>query len=123
MKRIFAVSAAFLFAMTLSIGALAETISKNVTLPQAVEVGGKTLPAGDYKVKVDTTGTTAQVTFLKGRKEIANAPAQVKQLSSKPFATEVQMNTATSTPHLDGIDFGGTTTAVRFTSETSSAGE
>jgi hypothetical protein len=123
MKRISALCAAVLFALTLSIGASAETIQKNVTLPRAMDVGGKTLPAGDYKVKVDTTGTTAQVVFLKGKKEVANTSAQVKTLPNKPFNTQIQINTATSTPRLDGIDFGGTTTAVRFTGENASAGE
>ncbi len=123
MKRILTIFAASLFAVTLSVGALAENLSKNVTLPNTMEVNGKTLPAGEYKVKVDTTGSTAQVRFLKGSKEVASTPAQVTTLKSKPYATQIQVNHASSTPHLDGIDFGGSTTAVRFGSENASAGQ
>lgn len=123
MKRFVSVCAAFLFAVTLSVGAFAENLSKNVTIPDAVEVNGKPLPAGQYKVKVDTTGSTAQVRFLKGSKEVANTTAQVATLPKKPYATQIQVNHASSTPRLDGIDFSGSTTGLRFGSENASAGQ
>ena len=123
MRSISASAAALLFVITLSMAAPAETFKKSVTLPNAVEVNGKTLPAGDYKVKVDATGSSAQVTFLKGGKEVASAPAQLKVLPAKQNATQVQINTASSTPRLDEIDFIGTTTGIKFATNTASAGE
>jgi len=123
MKTILTTAAALLFAMAFFPGAAAETIKKSVSFPGAVEVNGKTLPAGDYKVKIDTNGSNAQVTFLKDGKEVASAPAEVKTLAVKQNSTQVQMNTAGSTPRLDEIDFSGTTTAVRFVGNTASAGE
>ena len=97
MKGMLAAVAAVLFAMAFSLGASAETIKKSVSLPSAVEVNGKTLPAGDYKVKIDTNGSNAQVTFLKNGKEVASAPAERKTLSSKTGCTRIQMDTARST--------------------------
>lgn len=124
MKRILTICSALLFAITLSVGAFAENLSKSVTIPNTVEVNGKTLPAGEYKVKVDTAaGSTAEVHFMKGRKEVASVPAQVKTLPNKPYATQIQVNNASSKARLDGIDFAGTTTAVRFAGDTASPGE
>lgn len=123
MKGMLATVAAVLFAMAFSLGASAESIKKSVTLPNAVEVNGKTLAAGDYKVKIDTNGNNAQVTFLKNGKEVASAAAEVKTLAVKPNGTRVQMDTASSTPRLQEIDFSGTTTAIRFASNTATAGE
>jgi hypothetical protein len=123
MRRTLATIAAFLFVMTLSIAAFAENISKNVTIPNNVQVSGQNLPAGQYKVKVETTGSTAQVHFLKGNKEVVSAPAQVQTLERKQYDTAVEVNHATSSPQLDGIFFSGTTTAVRFNATSASAGE
>ena len=123
MKGILATAAAVLFVMAFSLGASAETIKKSVTLPNAVEVNGKTLPAGDYKVKVDTNGNNAQVTFIKNGKEVASAPAEVKTLAVKQNGTQVRMDTASSTPRLQEIDFNGSTTAVKFASNMATASE
>ncbi len=122
MKPIVATVAAFLFAMTLSIGASAEMISKTVTVPNTVQVNGKTLVKGKYKVKVDTAQANPQVEFLKGGKQVVTAPAQIKTLTYKPFDTEVEINHATSTPVLEEIMFGGTTTGVRFLSQSANVG-
>jgi hypothetical protein len=121
MKHILTVLFACLFAATLSLGAFAETQSKNLTLYNAVDVNGKTLPAGNYKVKVEETGTTAQVTFFKGNKEVASAPAQITPLAKKAGSTQVQVNNAGGSNHLDEIDFAGSTTGIRFTDVTTAA--
>ena len=118
MKRVLTSVASFFFATSLSIAALAETQSKSLTLFNDVQVNGKTLPAGQYKVKVDSTGSTAQVTFMQGKKEVASAPAQLKPLANKQNSTQIQLNSANGKPQLDEIDFGGSTTGMSFASAT-----
>src|SRR5664279_769913 len=79
----------FIFALTMSVSAFAGSKSETVTLFHEAQLNGQTLPAGEYTVKCDTTGSTAQVKFLKGGKEVASASGQVKQLSNPPQWNQV----------------------------------
>ena len=59
----------FILALTMSVAAFAASKSETVTLYNEAQVDGKTLPAGEYTVKCDATGSNAQVKFLKNGKE------------------------------------------------------
>lgn len=50
--------------------------SENVTLPDAVTVGGTEVPAGTYRVEWDGTGSVT-ATIVKGKKVLASVPATV----------------------------------------------
>lgn len=54
----------------------------SVTLGDPVTVGNTVLPAGDYKVKWEGTGSDVKVSFLQGKKELATAAATVTAESS-----------------------------------------
>ncbi len=61
----------------LSVAAFAaETGTGKIHLDSAVKIGSTQLPAGDYKVKWNTTGDNAQVTLTQG-KTSATTNAQV----------------------------------------------
>lgn len=51
---------------------------KSINVDQPVAIGSTVLQPGDYKVQWDGAGPTVQVTFLKGNKTIATAPATLK---------------------------------------------
>jgi hypothetical protein len=55
--------------------------SKRVSMEfsTAVQVNGKQLPAGSYRLKWEGDGPAVQVQFLKGKKVVATAPARVEQ--------------------------------------------
>ncbi len=55
--------------------------SENVTLPDAVTVGGTQVPAGTYQVKWDGTGTVT-ATINEGKKVVASVPATVVDTKS-----------------------------------------
>jgi hypothetical protein len=110
-------------ALTLSIGAFAASKSQTVTLYHDTQLNGKTLPAGEYTVKCDTSGSTAQVKFLKNGKEVASATGQVKQLSAAPAFNQVVTQDGNGGQTLSEIDFAHSTAGVSFESASlSSAG-
>ena len=78
----------FVFALTMSVSAFAgSTKTDTVTLYHDAQMNGKTLPAGDYTVKCETTGSNAQVKFLKSGKEVASANGQAKTAHHRPPIT------------------------------------
>lgn len=84
--------------MVFPLAALAAHNTGNVTLGDPVTVGSTVLPAGDYKVKWEGTGSDVKVSFLQGKKELASAPATVTAESS-PYdgaAVETQDQTNNS---------------------------
>jgi hypothetical protein len=112
--------------LTLSIGAFAASKSQSITLYNDAQVNGKTLPAGDYTVKCDTTGSTAQVRFIRNGKEVASASGQVKQLKNAPENNQVvTMGGGSGPATISEIDFSNTKSAVTFESSTamSTAGQ
>ena len=115
-------AALFIFALTMSLSAFAATKSETVTLYHDAQLNGKTLPAGEYTVKCDTTGSTAQVKFLKGGKEMASANGQVKQLSSVPDHNQVVTQDGNGGATISEIDFGHSNTGVSFGSANKATG-
>src|SRR5438067_1782099 len=71
--------------LVLSIGAFAAsgTVSKTFDLNHAVQINGRQLPPGLYKLKWDGTGPNVQVQFTQGKKVVATAPAKVVSVDSK----------------------------------------
>ena len=51
--------------------------SANIKLFGAAQLNGKSLAAGEYKVKWETNSPEANVTFLQGKKELATARAKL----------------------------------------------
>ena len=122
MTRILARPTMFLLALTLtlSIGAFAASKSQSVTLYHDAQLNGKTLPAGDYTVKCDTTGSTTQVRFIRNGKEVASATGQVKQLTNAPESNQVvTLDGSGGAATITEIDFSNSKSGVSF--ETSTA--
>lgn len=122
MTRTLARVTLFIFVLTLSIGAFAASKSEDVTLYHDAQINGKTLPAGDYTVKCDTTGSTAQVKFMRNGKEVASASGQVKQLTSRPDHAQVITQDGGNVPTISEVDFPHTNTGVTFQPATMASG-
>ncbi len=112
----------FVLALTMSVAAFAASKSETVILYNEAQVGGKTLPAGEYTVKCDATGSNAQVKFLRNGKEIATANGQVKQLTTHPEHAQVITQDSGSSRTISEIDFSHSATGVTFDSGSMSAG-
>lgn len=123
MTRMFVRAGLLILALTLSLSAFAKPKSESITLFQDATVSGTNLPAGEYTVKYDVTGSNAQVKFMKGNKEVATANGQVKTLTKKAGSTQVVLNTEGSARTISEIDFGGKDTAISFGSADMGAGK
>jgi len=122
MTRTLARFTLLVFALTLSISAFAGSKSETITLYHDAQINGKTLPAGEYQVKCNNTGSTSQVTFLRNGKEVATATGQVKQLSNTPDSNQIVTQDGNGSASISEIDFAHSKTGVSFESATMSAG-
>ena len=80
----------------------------SVTFGDSVQINGKQVPAGDYTVIWDGDGPNVNLRILRGRQEMAAAPATVKNLESKSTQTaaETRKNESGSS-ELTAIRFSG----------------
>jgi hypothetical protein len=103
MKKLWVV--ACLFAI-LPISAFAAQKTKSFTLDEPVQVAGKQLKAGQYKLKWDdqnNDGNTS-VSFMQNNDVVATAPAQVLHKKNKTNAS-FEVNNAGGSPKLDRVYF------------------
>jgi len=102
------------FALSMSISAFAASKPETISLFQDAQLNGKTLPAGQYTVKYETTGSNAQVKFLRNGKEVASAKGQVKQLSAAPEHNQVITQDGNGSNTISEIDFAHSNTGLTF---------
>lgn len=114
MKRLLVPVSFAILAIMLSLSAFAKEKSTNVTLTQNASLNGTALPAGDYVVKYDVTGSNATVKFVKGKKEVASATGQVKTLAKRPVTTHLTIGGNGNDQSIQEIEFGGSDTSVSF---------
>ena len=84
----------------------------SIDIPNAVQVAGKQLEAGSYKVEWQGAGPEVQVTFLRGGKAVATVPGTLKTNDSQ--VTEDAIQTDSSSKTLNEIDFGRDKEALVF---------
>jgi hypothetical protein len=54
----------------------------SVQVREAVEINGQQLAPGDYQLRWDGTGSNVEVSFMKGKKEVAKVPAKIVTLDT-----------------------------------------
>ena len=59
----------------------------SVKVYETVKVNGKSIPAGDYNVSWEGTGSNVQVSIQKGKETIATLPGQLEASNSAPAST------------------------------------
>jgi len=90
----------------------------SLQLENPVTVSGKTLPAGDYSVKWEGTGSSVQLNILQGRKVVASTPARVVDLEqSSNSDAAVLKNNGDGSKSLAEIRFGGKKYAIAIGEE------
>ena len=110
-------------ALSLVMTAWAKPKSENVKLYHNATVNGTLLPAGDYVVKYESEGSTTQVHFIKGGKEVCAASAELKTLTTKSADNSVLFADDANPHRISEIDFGRKNTAVTFESASTGAGK
>jgi hypothetical protein len=69
-------------AVLLATGAFASN-KGSLHVEEAVQVNGQQLPAGDYQLRWDGSGSDVQLSFMQGKKEVAKTAAKVVELDKK----------------------------------------
>ena len=110
-KQCLSVFGGLLLAMPV-FAAHSNTVNWNVTQPTTI--GTTQVKPGEYVLRVDDGGSQLEV-VSKG-KSIAQVPVQWTELTAKPSASEVDVDSNVVTQ----IKFGGKTSAVSFNKEMSS---
>ena len=116
MRKIFSfalLSAAVLLATTAFAG------DKYVTLSAPTTINGQKLAAGEYKVRYQVSGSTADVHFLRGKKEVASTSAQVVDVAAPPDDSVVTIPNGDGSSRLVELQFAKQKSAIRFGSESS----
>jgi hypothetical protein len=125
MTRTVARVSVFLFALTMSIGAFAASKSQTLILAHDTQLNGATIRAGEYKVKVDMSGSTCVAKVMDGSKTVTTANCEVKQLDKKSSDNLIIENNAGGVPSISEMDFRNSTTAITFSpgSTTTASGQ
>jgi len=75
----------------------------SIEISNAVQVGGKQLEPGNYKVEWQGAGPEVQVTFLRDGKTVATVPGTLKTNDGQITEDAIQTDSANNT--LNEIDF------------------
>jgi hypothetical protein len=68
-------------AVLLATGAFASN-KGTLHLQEAAQVNGQSIPAGEYQVRWEGSGSNVEVSFMQGKKEVAKTSAKVVELDS-----------------------------------------
>jgi hypothetical protein len=79
---------------------------------EAVEVNGQQIPAGDYTLRWEGTGTNVELSVMQGKKEVAKTSAKVIELSqTSPYDSTV-VDHASGKASISEIRFAGKKSAL-----------
>ena len=94
----------------------------SLQIMDSVTVAGKTLPAGDYSLRWEGTGSNVQLSILKGSKLIASTPARIVDLSQATGSdSAVLKNNGDGSKALAEVRFGGRRYALAIGDESASS--
>src|ERR1700687_503171 len=74
---------------------------------ESIEVAGQQLAPGDYQLRWDGTGSNVEVSFMRGRKEVAKAPAKVVGLDKTSDYNSAVVDHASGKATVSEVRFAG----------------
>ncbi|MGH9556097.1 MAG: hypothetical protein ACRD2Y_09785 [Terriglobales bacterium] len=99
---------AVLIALTLSLGAAAGNGKATITIADGVSLNGKTLAAGEYKVKWERRSAEADVTFSQGKQAITTVRGKfVEREKPSPYTAVVTKPNGDGTRTITELRFEG----------------
>jgi hypothetical protein len=104
-------------AVLLATGAFASN-KGSLHVDEAVQVNGQQLPAGDYQLRWEGSGSDVQLSFMQGKKEVAKTPAKVIDLE-KAFPYDSAIVDHSSGASLSQVRFAGKKIALAIGGEAS----
>jgi hypothetical protein len=110
-------AAVLILGLTIAVSAVAG--DKSLTLSSATSLNGQKIAPGEYKVKYNVSGSTADVQILKDKKQVATASGQVVENGLVANRDRVVLrNNGDGSTKLIEIQFANQKTAIRFDGET-----
>jgi hypothetical protein len=94
-------------AVLLASSAFASNNKRSLLVGEAFEVNGQQLPAGEYQVRWDGTGSTVEVSFMQGKKELAKTSAKVVPLDTVSYGDSAVVDHASGKAAISEIRFSG----------------
>ena len=94
-------------AVLVATSAFAGSNKGTLHLSQPAQVSGQTVPAGEYQLRWEGTGSNVEVSFLQGKTVVAKAPAKVVELKSAFGNDASVIDRGSSTPSLTEVRFAG----------------
>ena len=107
-------------AVLLATGAFASN-KGTLHVQEAVQVNGQQLPAGDYQLRWDGTGSNVEVSIMQGKKEVAKTSAKVVELDTKSAYDSTVVDRSSGTPSVTQVRFAGKTFALEIGGEATTA--
>jgi lipopolysaccharide export system protein LptA len=102
----------------MAVSAVAAMASQSLTLNQPVQVNGKQLSAGSYKLNWNGSGPDVQVQIMQGKHLVATAPAKIVEAKPKSNGDAAVIETSGGGRSLVEARFGGKNYKLVFGSET-----
>jgi hypothetical protein len=94
----------------------------SLQLGDSVTVSGKTVPAGDYSVKWEGSGSNVQLNILKGSTVVASTPARIVNLDQSSGSDSTLLrNNGDGSKSLSEIRFNGKKYAIAVGDESANA--
>lgn len=107
--------------LTIAVGAFAG--DRSLTFSSATSLNGQKIEPGEYKVKYNVSGSTADVQILQSKKQVASASGELVENGIVPNRDRVVLqNNGDGTTKLVEIQFANQKAAIRFNGD-SSAGK
>jgi hypothetical protein len=76
-------------------------------LGEAAQVNGQAVPAGDYQLRWEGTGSDVEVSFMQGKKVITKAPAKIVEVKDAFNHDATVVDKTGSTPTVTEVRFAG----------------
>jgi len=110
-------------AMLATTGAFAAGSSGSLHLSEAAQISGQALPAGEYKLRWEGTGSNVELSVMQGKKVVAKVPARlIESKDAYPYDSAV-VDRASSTPAVKEVRFAGKKYALEIATEKAEMGE
>ncbi len=120
MKKIIAIMFAILTVFALTAFAVDQNVHFNTTM----NVGGTKVPAGDYTLRYEIKGKSADVTVLQGSKTIVNTKAElVDRTDPAPYNSIVRTDNSDGTANLKEIQMANKKQVIRLQTEETAVGK
>jgi hypothetical protein len=107
-------------AVLLATGAYASN-KGTLHVQEAVQVNGQQLPAGEYQLRWDGTGSDVQLSVMQGKKEVAKTSAKIVELQEKSPYDSAVIDRSSGGAAVSQVRFAGKKFALAIGGEASSA--